>query len=254
MQASKRVRFPDDDQHGPLSILLCTVPHREDFSKEEQENLYFSRGDYHMSRSAAKVVSKESERLGYSKTLRAVFQEKSKEAQDSLNLWAASGHCRRGLERWANKEHGEIRQREQFNAVMAVLRAQDDMLCNKGQVSGEALRKVSYKATKTSRHFARMMGKADSYAVAATLKGSDDGSLATAITFLTMQSEEDNVSKRSLSWDDQSVDVTITGGDELKDSCHGDRRSGSRLRRFGFGRKQREPKVPATEPRVSRVA
>lgn len=50
---------------------------------------------------------------------------------------------------------------------MAVLEAQDEMLQKtNGYIDIDRLRKVSYKSTKVARHFARMMGKADSYAVA----------------------------------------------------------------------------------------
>ena len=226
------------------------------------------------------MISKESEKFGYSKTLDGVFQEKSKESQDCLNLWAASGHSRRGLERWANREHGEKRQQDQFNAIMTVLREQDDMISRKGKVNDEALRRVSHKATRISRHFARMMGKADSYAVAVELKQCSDGggvdddgesSLCTAMTLLTSQSsgcgDDDHRSRSSRqssisttrsstsvsshNMDDESVDISLPAyaGEALHDSCHS---RPSRLRRFGFGRKK-EPKTP-TDPRVSRVA
>lgn len=261
MGASKTVRFADDEEGGSLTELLCTIPHREDFSDAELNTLFFSRADYHLSRSSAKVISKESEKFGYSKNLDGVYQEKSKEIQDCLNLWAASGHTRRGLERWANRRHGEQRQQDQFNAIMTVLREQDDMITKKGKVNDEALRKVSHKATRTSRHFARMMGKADSYARAAEMKADDETSLGTAMTLMTGYSDEDGRSGGSLSprrtfsfsssQDDASVDISLPA----IDSMHGGRNRSerSRLRRFGFGRKK-EPKRPLDDPRVSREA
>jgi len=164
----RSVRFPKED--AVISVVVCTVPHREDFTEEEYAALFFSRDDYHTSRSSAKVVSKESERYGYSRNLEGTYKEKCQEAQERLNQWAMNGQGRRGLERWCHTEHGELRQHDQFQAIMTVLRAQDDMISRKNRVDPEKLRRISHKATKISRHFARMMGKADSYAMAQELR------------------------------------------------------------------------------------
>ena len=86
-----------------VAIVVCEVPSRCELTEEEQNELFFSRSDYQESRAAARVVSKESERFGHSKTLGEAYSEKSKSAQESLNQWAANGHDRRGLERWANR-------------------------------------------------------------------------------------------------------------------------------------------------------
>jgi hypothetical protein len=218
----KRVRFPVED--ASIAIIVCTIPNREDYIEEDHGLLFFSRSDYHISRSSAKMISRESERYGYSKNLEETYTEKSKIAQESLNLWASSGHARRGLERWANRKHGDARQQDQFQSVMAVLRAQDDMLAGRKGIDHEQIRKVSHKATKIARHFARMMGKADSHALANELS-----ELADDVTITT-----EGMSSVALSEDSISVDMD----DLLKDNST--ERASTKRNIFGFGRKNRE--------------
>lgn len=183
----KRVRFPSGDD-ALLVRGVITIPHRDDYTPEEVESLYFSRDEYQACRSAAKAASWECERSGQGKCLDGTFSEKDSDVQERLNSWVASSAeagcaadgapqpssssccCRRGLERWSNSDHGEIRNHAQFHAIMAVLRAQDDQLLRRKELDWDKLRKVSCKVTKTSRHFARMIGKADSYAVWQDLK------------------------------------------------------------------------------------
>lgn len=173
-------------------------------------------------------------------------------------------------ERWANRDHGETRQKDQFQAIMAVLRAQDDFYAkgmddlDPDKVS-DHLRKISHKATRTSRHFARMMGKADSFAVAQELQ-EEERSISTELSSLTMRSDLSLRSKKSLSAtvttsttsttveevDDDDTEVDLTPqADELDDSKHISK-LGRRLKRFGFGRRRKES-VEGGEG-VSRVA
>jgi hypothetical protein len=238
----KRVRFPVEDES--IAIIVCTIPNREDYIEEDHGLLFFSRGDYHISRSSAKMISRESERYGFSKNLEETYKEKSKAAQDSLNQWTSRGDSRRGLERWANRKHGDARQQDQFQSVMAVLRAQDDMLAARKGIDHEQIRKVSHKATKIARHFARMMGKADSHALASELTESDD-QVADDITITTS-----GMSSVALSEDSGGVDVKE---DLMKDSHH--ERSSSKRTLFGFGRKNRVAREKTIDgTRCSRVA
>jgi len=278
----KRVRFP----RGPdLATVVCNIPHHEEFTPEDMENLFFSRSDYQTSRSAAKVISKESERYGFSKNLDDTYNEKCREAQERLNLWVAQGHARRGLERWANRKHGEKRQQDQFQVIMAVLRAQDDMLAEHGQVNDEQLRKVANRATRVSRHFARMMGKADSYAMQNELKQSDDmRSLYSSFSSRSLQSDamsrkssidsSKSARRQHLEVDhNQIVEFPMPRVDELKDSGHvslkSPRRLVARFSSFRIGRSNNNrdasskgeqdnsrSRVAAVDdpPRVSRVA
>lgn len=181
----KRVRFPSCDNAMVRGVI--TIPHRDDYTPEEVEALHFSRDEYQACRSAAKAASWECERKGHGKCLDGTFSEKDSDVQERLNGWVVSSAvvvasagadsssqvlscCNRGLERWSNSDHGEIRNHAQFHAIMAVLRAQDDQLLRRKELDWDKLRKVSCKVTKTSRHFARMLGKADSYAVWQDLK------------------------------------------------------------------------------------
>jgi hypothetical protein len=181
------------------------------------------------------LLSNEAVRFGISKSLDGTFHEKNSEAQERLQVWSAQGDAQRGLERWSNKSHGDTRQAYQFKAIMAVLEAQDDMIHKEGKIDPEKLRKISHKKTKTARHFARMMGKADSYAISLELDAKKD--------CCTVATETTSRSLVSATTDDESVEpIPFT----VKDGPH----FASRLRRFGLGARRRDK----TEERVSRIA
>lgn len=190
----KTVKFPDDEES--MAKVVCEIECREDLTEEEIETLFFNKAEYSANRQKTKRISRDSERQGFSKKLEKSFVEKSSEVQDRLNDWALHGHERRGLERWANRDHGEKRQQLQFQAIMAVLQEQEDLISS-GKVDEEKLRKVSYKSTKEARHFARMMGKADAFAVdhqdQAAEDSSDAASTRTDLSSMT-EATDDNIS------------------------------------------------------------
>ena len=192
----KHVSFPEDEE--TLNQVVCEVPNREDIPQEEIEELFFTKLEYQNNRQVSKRISRECERLGLSKMLEDVYVEKSSAAQRHLNEWARQGHERRGLERWSNQDHGEKRQQEQFQAIMTVLQAQDEMLMGReGKVDAEKLRKVSHKTSRVARHFARMIGKADAYAVENDAVGDDETSLRSVGTDYSSNATEitdDNIS------------------------------------------------------------
>jgi hypothetical protein len=159
----RRVWFPEEEDE--LAEVVCEVDSRSELTEEDRDALFFCNDEYVSLKSDARLMSSGCERSGCSKHLDGVFDEKSKEAQAKLNKWVEDGQEQRGLERMANTEMGDLRQQEQFRVIMDVLRAQDDMIIEKGEVDAEALRKVSCKATKVARHFARMMAKADARSV-----------------------------------------------------------------------------------------
>jgi hypothetical protein len=227
----KSVRF--DESH----TVVCELPNREDIPPEEHESMWFSKSDFAMSRTEAKLVSNEAVRFGISKSLDGTFHEKNSEAQERLQVWSAQGDAQRGLERWSNKCHGDTRQAYQFKAIMAVLEAQDEMLHKEGKIDPDKLRKISHKKTKTARHFARMMGKADSYAISQELDAKND--CCTVTTGTTSRSLVSAVAD-----DESSVDPVTPF--TVKDGPH----FASRLRRFGIGARRRDK----TEERVSRIA
>lgn len=260
----RRVQFPDDE--GIFSV-VCILPNREEFTDEDLELLWFSKADYHMGRSEAKVISRECVRFGFSSNLENTYTEKNTEAQERLQLWASHDGSRRGLERWANKEHGEKRQQDQFDAIMAVLEAQDELLANSrdGQFDIEKIRKVSSKATKTARHFARMMGKADSYAMANDLgkassvkskNARDSDTVATEGSTRSGQDSQLSSLEHPHPLDDGDASMSFLN--DLSGSHHRIDKTSSRFRRFGFrgGRTHKqESKTPSSdEARVSRVA
>ena len=169
--ASSKVRFADDEN---LSTVLCEIPNRDDL-EDHMSDLFFSKSDFSETRQSAKIDSRECTVQHF---LEGSFTVKSKQVQDQLNEWTREGP--RGLERWSCKQHADERNSQQFEAIMAILQAQQDML-NDGDarfdyfagkkrigeiIQDDLIRKVALKVTRSSRHFARMMGKADSTAAA----------------------------------------------------------------------------------------
>lgn len=186
LNKNTRVTFALDE--ALVARIVCYIPLREELDPEHLRELYYTREEFQAQRVAAKGDSRETVRTGISKKLDEVFSEKTKNAQVYLNEWSSKGQAARGLERWANREHGEKRQQEQFSAVMAVLQAQDDMMYSKCPVDSETLRRVSHKATRTARHFARMMGKADAFALNVDLKGDAETASLAGMSTLSIDS------------------------------------------------------------------
>jgi hypothetical protein len=254
----KRVSFHGGDE-GKVKEAICLIPQRQEIDEEQMKELFYSRMEFQEQRVSAKADSRESSQTGTSDKLDEVFSEKNKTSQHSLNEWSSKGEAARGLERWANRDHGEKRQLEQFSAVMAVLQAQDDSLNAKKPLDDEVIRKVSHKATRTARHFARMMGKADSYAINEDMKGTPfkssntTMSLATAMSTLTTDSESRGFNLN----DDESVTPSVSGSvfsssllslPSLTDDIDIDlpKRKGDgkqRRFRFSFGRKNQKNMV-----------
>jgi hypothetical protein len=252
----RRVSFPPNEED--LHTVVCTVPHREDYGEEVTASLFFSRDEHQAARSSARAAAMIRDGEGHSKLLDGSFDVKRPDLQEKLNRWAEEAHdvSQRGLERWVNEDHGEGRNQEQFRAVMAVLGAQDDMLRKRREVDREKLRRVSTKATRKSRHFARMMGKADSFSVLQELRrepcGDHDASqlaLARAMTDASprkearanaaVSSEEDRRSLAVLPLDDShpAVDQIDSAADSKAKDGQQER---ARSRRFMFGRKNRD--------------
>ena len=289
-QQHRRVQFRDAvaaNADALLHTVVCELPNREDFTPEDYAALWFSKAEYHTSRSEAKLISRDATRYGFSQNLNDTFGEKSNHSQEFLQLWCTTGDCRRGLERWANHEHGDLRNKEQFQAVQVVLEAQDLMFMAQHSASShtgatttttttmdhEKLRKVSHKATRTARHFARMMGKADSYAVAHELETADtvknkgdneEGSTHTLATdnttccFSAASQQQHHNEKMMIMSDSGSIGgcdasvhsystagtaisnpriPVINHGTDLKESSNHQQQR-PRFRRFGFGAKQ----------------
>jgi hypothetical protein len=132
------------------------------------------------------------------------------------------------------------------------LEAQDKMLATGKQVDHEKLRRVSHKSTRIARHFARMMGKADSFALThevkiARRKSSSDETVTT----------KTSTTSRTAAVDDSSFSCS-TGDHDLspmgKDSHHVHKMT-NRFRRFGFGgRRNSDSSKSSTKEATSRVS
>lgn len=161
----RSVTFPESAEQ--LAQVVDHIANREDLTEEDRTALWFSAEDYLVLKSDARLESLASERDKLAKNLLSgVYREKSKQCQDKLDRWVAeAGQERRGLEKSSNKELAEERQTIQFQSIMDVLRTQDEMLLSRQRaINDSELRKVYTTASRASRHFARMMAKADALA------------------------------------------------------------------------------------------
>lgn len=157
------VHFPQEEE---LAIVVCEIEDLVHISTEDKKKLWIPRSEYDFAKSSARVVAKESERYGHSKHLDNTYNSLDEDAQSSLNLWALHGSCRRGLERWANSAHGELRRRDQMVYFSNVLRVQTDLkLKDTGEETRvQKLQEVSHDLSQRSRRFAEMMAIADAEA------------------------------------------------------------------------------------------
>ena len=177
-----RVTFPDIPEK--LAQVVEEIQNREDLTEEDRSALWFCADEYAVLKCDSRMESLASERDGLAKELlEGVYTERSRQSQDKLNRWVAEvGQERRGLERSIHKGLGEARQSAQFQSIMDVLQAQDDAVLKSRpptasafsrsthsatttHLDDEAIRKIYTKASRVSRHFARMMAKADALAV-----------------------------------------------------------------------------------------
>ena len=237
--AKKRVSF--DADHEKMAQVVCEIPKCDEMTNDVLNDLYFCREDYSEQRMEAKSTSREADRSGVAKHLDETFSEKNKDAQDRLNTWTTAGSDCRGLERWANRKHGDKRQQDQFNAIMTVLQVQDDLWASKRKVDDEALRKASHKATRAARHFARMMGKADAHVLIQEQnqeKEEDAAAEDDSVTLAsTMSMSLNDIPRKSFkACDERSLtdSIDLAKMDELKDSTH----NSVRKPRFNFARKR----------------
>jgi hypothetical protein len=161
----RSVHFPLEEEH--LSTVALIIESVDDLSQQDKKTLWFSRSDYQFSRSSARVIAKESERYGHSKHLDNVYIPAfDQQVQYKLNLWALHGSTRRGIERWANSSHGNLRKKDQHVYVNGVIRAQTEMKLKDTDQDTleERLREVGEMLSQKSRFFAEMLGSADAQA------------------------------------------------------------------------------------------
>lgn len=169
------VRFPE--AYEDMAQVVCEIEPCMNMTDDDRKSLWFTRSDYHFSRSTARVISKESERYGHSKQLDGAYVATfAGHVQDALNLWARHGHSRRGLERWANSHHGNVRKDDQYLYQQGVLRAQQELKLKGGTATSaqpssssptrteERLREVGHVLSCKARLFAQMLGEADAHA------------------------------------------------------------------------------------------
>ncbi|CAB9503481.1 expressed unknown protein [Seminavis robusta] len=220
------IQFPQDP--AALAQVVDHVINREDLTEEDYLLLWFNTEEYNTLKAEARRESLACERDGSAKFLDEAFCEKCKHQQDNLSKWVTMTPCaedseRRGLERMASQRMSNIRQQAQFQAIMEVLRAQDEQLySSKRQVADpEEVRKVSQKATRVARHFARMLAKADAQAVhgiPATTRDGDADTVASSShpTTRRISKSKSSSSKSRLSGGSDTLSVATTGSSAKK--------------------------------------
>jgi hypothetical protein len=186
---SLSVSFPPDET--VMAQIVAEIESCMNYTDQDRKNMWYVRSDYHFARSTARVIAMESERYGHSKHLDGVYCSNTfqQQAQDALNMWVLHGHCRRGLERWANTHHGLIRKEDQRIYIQGILRAQQEMKLKDGrdgdkQAQAERLREVGFMLSRKASVFAQMMGDADAQAVKlelATIFGNSDGAMSEVV-------------------------------------------------------------------------
>ena len=160
-KVEKTVHFPQDHQLATIALEIETI---YELSGDAKREVWFSRSDYHFTRSSARVIAKESERYGHSKHLDNVYITSfDQEVQNKLNLWTLHGSSGRGLERWANTTHGDVRKNDQYLHVQAVIRAQTEMKLEGEDFTKQAerLSEVSMMLSQKAKLYAQMLGSAD---------------------------------------------------------------------------------------------
>lgn len=159
----RRVHFPQDE----IATVVCEIEDVLSLTSEDKKRLWFSRSDYDFSKSSARVVAQESERYGKSKHLDNTYVKTfDQDAQTSLNLWVLHGPQRRGLERWANSAHGDMRKKDQHRYSSSLLRAQTEMNLKgvEPSIRWQMFRTMGEGLSQRSRQFAQMMAAADAEA------------------------------------------------------------------------------------------
>ena len=153
----KAISFPEKSHE--FAKVVCEVPSIASIDQDIRQQLWYSRSDFQLTKSTARVIAQESERYGLSKHLDHAYTSCTTEEdvddrgdsdhqdrrdnrehhsqqqqrhvrstwQDKLNLWALHGHSRRGLERLANSTHGDFRKDDQYRYQQVILRTQQEL-------------------------------------------------------------------------------------------------------------------------------
>jgi hypothetical protein len=164
--ASKRsVRFPDDDNlcryHAGLVL---------DEFIENRKNVWYNRNELGHIKRKAMVVSRESQRYGFSSLLTNTYGHSGPDVQESLNTWSRSASSRRGLERYINDEYAAKRSDLRSRTQLSVIRVQSKLRqddANQVDHCWDILARLSETFSKDSANFARSMGRADEKATQA---------------------------------------------------------------------------------------
>jgi hypothetical protein len=236
------VSFPQDETI--MAQVVAEIEPCMNYTDQDRKNLWYARSDYHFSRSTARVIAKESERYGHSKHLDGVYCSDAfpQQAQEALNLWVLHGHCRRGLERWANTHHGLIRKEDQRMYMQGILRVQQEMKLKDAYggdkvAQAERLREVGFILSRKATGFARMMGEADAQAA--------KWELTTMFGNLDEAKSEDVFQQAmAVAYGGNPLGVVITAGDG---SCDPSRMIPSQRRNLGLG-------GPPPQTKINRLA
>ena len=202
--------------------LLDEVQLVETVQELPAQDLWFSRDDFAFIRQSAKVVAMESARYGHARKLNDTFSsnhnpDHKDRIQDQLNHWCLHGDHRRGLERWANGQHGTQRKDDQSRYISTILELQ-----HKPNTCDMRMREVGHLLSRRSRTLAEQFGAADAHAayVERTAKTVSSMATHTPRTFsvsrrrnLGLQRPSSPITSTSSSSRQPSTSSSLTGDD-----------------------------------------
>jgi len=139
-----------------------------DFTEIEQGDVWFLQSDLSSIKHKAMALAKESSQFGLGSLLSNVYGKNDEDTQHALNRWACHGSSRRGLERWINRSYCQKRSDIRRRTIKSLVRAQRKMVlegCTDQDYRWIVLARLCEALSRDARLFARVLGKADEYAL-----------------------------------------------------------------------------------------
>ncbi|CAB9522831.1 expressed unknown protein [Seminavis robusta] len=169
---------------GPPCVINESTLADESITQEDQVSRWWSQEDLDLIKQSAKEMSIRLRRqakergcfietahkktsLMLTNNFRELVKLSPATPDQDLRHWCARSDGRRGLERFASREYGNMRKDDVADTRNSVLEEQKRQRCGFAKVSPEAIAKVSKLKSRRSRTFSLFMGEADAQAATA---------------------------------------------------------------------------------------
>jgi hypothetical protein len=157
----KAVTFADE---------LVQTLHFEEMEDLQYSQIWYAGQDYMEMKANSRSDAKMWRRQGFDILMRDTFQFPRADAQEYINAFVMleEEHCRRGLERFLSRQHGEERSATKDRARYTVLLQQRDLRKQGMKIDeiAETLRDVCKETSRVTALFARRLGIADEVVLA----------------------------------------------------------------------------------------